>query len=488
MLNDIVPASESTHDDRRPLHRAWGSSPVTACRPSSASCIGVNRAKHFLLTGQTMDPEELLAPGLVGEVVPDAQLLDRGLEIARTIFMAPRALDPPHDPRPARPALARAAGQASCLSAWRTSAGPCTATGPWPTTGLRRRDPSRARRRHRCPRTTPRRTSRSPMRRRRGPSTAASVSSSSGTCAGLRSSCSTWGDGASAPRSNSCPIPNLSRGIRAADISRCGSRSRRAARGTRYRRDRARGPPFRRATAPTCRSLRRRPRCASNPSRPSPGQLGRSARRHPLPASTIAPGTPAACKRSGELEMHLARTRHERGRNRDSDHRVGGPGERVGGRAHARAPVARARRGDARRGRPDRRRDRAREHVRGTRRRRRVHRRGARRDRRRLWRRARRRRRAPHQRAGPAGLPRLHVLRGALLVRLPLAEQAGPGGHVRAADLLLRQPARVHRPRRRDAVAALHAAHGLRARARHRHRPAGARASRPRRRWTTSPA
>src|SRR5262249_40527035 len=49
--------------------------------------MGANRAKWFLLTGQKITAQEMLALGLVGEVVPDGRLLDRAWELARGVFM-----------------------------------------------------------------------------------------------------------------------------------------------------------------------------------------------------------------------------------------------------------------------------------------------------------------------------------------------------------------------------------------------------------------
>jgi enoyl-CoA hydratase/carnithine racemase len=49
--------------------------------------MGINRAKYFLLTGQTLTAQQMLEMGLVGEVVPDDQLLERAWELARHVFM-----------------------------------------------------------------------------------------------------------------------------------------------------------------------------------------------------------------------------------------------------------------------------------------------------------------------------------------------------------------------------------------------------------------
>jgi enoyl-CoA hydratase/carnithine racemase len=89
LLNDIVIASESTTmaDGH---YTGMGIVPGDGVQTVFRELMGVNRAKYFLLTGQTMNAQELLDLGLIGEVVPDDQLLDRAWEIARTVFK-PRA-------------------------------------------------------------------------------------------------------------------------------------------------------------------------------------------------------------------------------------------------------------------------------------------------------------------------------------------------------------------------------------------------------------
>jgi enoyl-CoA hydratase/carnithine racemase len=87
LLNDLVICSESTTmaDGH---YTGMGIVPGDGVQTIFRELMGVNRAKHFLLTGQSMTAQEMLALGIVGEVVPDDQLLDRAWELARTIFMA----------------------------------------------------------------------------------------------------------------------------------------------------------------------------------------------------------------------------------------------------------------------------------------------------------------------------------------------------------------------------------------------------------------
>jgi enoyl-CoA hydratase/carnithine racemase len=49
--------------------------------------LGRVRANHFLLTGETLGADQMLAAGLVGEVVPADELLDRAWDLARNVFM-----------------------------------------------------------------------------------------------------------------------------------------------------------------------------------------------------------------------------------------------------------------------------------------------------------------------------------------------------------------------------------------------------------------
>jgi enoyl-CoA hydratase/carnithine racemase len=94
LLNDIVIASEgTTMADGH--YTGMGIVPGDGVQTVFRELMGINRAKHFLLTGQTMTSKEMLDLGLVGEVVPDARLLDRAWELARTVFK-PRARSTRH--------------------------------------------------------------------------------------------------------------------------------------------------------------------------------------------------------------------------------------------------------------------------------------------------------------------------------------------------------------------------------------------------------
>jgi enoyl-CoA hydratase/carnithine racemase len=87
LLNDIVICSQSTTmTDGH--YTGMGIVPGDGVQTIFRELLGVNRAKYFLLTGKTMNAQELFDLGVVGEVVPDEQLLARAWEIARSVFMA----------------------------------------------------------------------------------------------------------------------------------------------------------------------------------------------------------------------------------------------------------------------------------------------------------------------------------------------------------------------------------------------------------------
>ena len=54
--------------------------------------MGLNRGRYFLMTGQPLDAEEAKALGLVNEVLPQAQVLERAWEHARLLAQKPTLL------------------------------------------------------------------------------------------------------------------------------------------------------------------------------------------------------------------------------------------------------------------------------------------------------------------------------------------------------------------------------------------------------------
>jgi enoyl-CoA hydratase/carnithine racemase len=87
LVNDIVICTEDT-TMRDGHYTGMGIVPGDGVQTLFRELMGHNRAKYFLLTGQTMTASEMLDLGIVGEVVPRDQLLARAWEIARTVFMA----------------------------------------------------------------------------------------------------------------------------------------------------------------------------------------------------------------------------------------------------------------------------------------------------------------------------------------------------------------------------------------------------------------
>jgi len=51
--------------------------------------MGSNRGRYFLLTGQTLSAQDALDLGVVSEVLPGSQLLQRAWELARMIVDRP---------------------------------------------------------------------------------------------------------------------------------------------------------------------------------------------------------------------------------------------------------------------------------------------------------------------------------------------------------------------------------------------------------------
>ncbi|MBL5973669.1 MAG: enoyl-CoA hydratase/isomerase family protein [Candidatus Leucobacter sulfamidivorax] len=86
LVHDIVIASESA--SMQDGHYALlGMVPGDGTQTVFRELLGINRANYFLLTGEILDAQQLLDLGVVSELVPDDQLLDRAWEIARTVIM-----------------------------------------------------------------------------------------------------------------------------------------------------------------------------------------------------------------------------------------------------------------------------------------------------------------------------------------------------------------------------------------------------------------
>jgi enoyl-CoA hydratase/carnithine racemase len=88
LLCDIVIASEDAVFRDAP-HFRHGTVPGDGVQVVWPMLLGMNRGRHFLLTGRRIAAREALELGLVAEVVPRAALLPRAREIARDLLRQP---------------------------------------------------------------------------------------------------------------------------------------------------------------------------------------------------------------------------------------------------------------------------------------------------------------------------------------------------------------------------------------------------------------
>lgn len=90
LLADIVLASDTTVF-RDATHFRDGIPPGDGMHIVWTTLLGLNRGRYFLMTAQTIDANEALRLGIVGEVLPQDQVLGRAWEIARS--WAPLTMD-----------------------------------------------------------------------------------------------------------------------------------------------------------------------------------------------------------------------------------------------------------------------------------------------------------------------------------------------------------------------------------------------------------
>jgi enoyl-CoA hydratase/carnithine racemase len=83
LLADVVLASDTT-TFQDTTHFLVGTPPGDGLHVVWTTLLGLNRGRHFLLTGKQLSAEDALALGVVGEVLPPHQLLDRAWSLART--------------------------------------------------------------------------------------------------------------------------------------------------------------------------------------------------------------------------------------------------------------------------------------------------------------------------------------------------------------------------------------------------------------------
>lgn len=88
LLSDVVLAAD--HAEFADLAHVPGNSPPgDGVQVFWPMLLGPNRGRYFLMTGQRIGAAEALSLGIVGEVLPKEQLLDRAWEIARGLAQKP---------------------------------------------------------------------------------------------------------------------------------------------------------------------------------------------------------------------------------------------------------------------------------------------------------------------------------------------------------------------------------------------------------------
>ncbi len=84
LLSDIVLCAEHVVFQDSP-HRLSGAVPGDGVHIVWPELLGANRGRYFLLTGQELSAQEALELGVVGEVLPNAELLPRAHELAEDL-------------------------------------------------------------------------------------------------------------------------------------------------------------------------------------------------------------------------------------------------------------------------------------------------------------------------------------------------------------------------------------------------------------------
>lgn len=87
LLCDIVIASEDASFEDTAHFHLGGHVPGDGINVILTMLLGINRARYFMLTGQIIPAREALALGLVNEVVPRDQVLERACELAKQIAL-----------------------------------------------------------------------------------------------------------------------------------------------------------------------------------------------------------------------------------------------------------------------------------------------------------------------------------------------------------------------------------------------------------------
>lgn len=88
VLSDIVLASDTASFQDAP-HFRYGTVPSDGVHVVWPLLLGINRGRYFLLTGQRLSAAEALELGVVSEVLPAAELLDRARTLAQELARQP---------------------------------------------------------------------------------------------------------------------------------------------------------------------------------------------------------------------------------------------------------------------------------------------------------------------------------------------------------------------------------------------------------------
>jgi enoyl-CoA hydratase/carnithine racemase len=88
LLCDVVLASETTSFKDAP-HFRFGTVPGDGVHVIWPLLLGMNRARHFLLTGRKLSAQEALDLGVVAEILPPDQLMARAHEVATDLLRQP---------------------------------------------------------------------------------------------------------------------------------------------------------------------------------------------------------------------------------------------------------------------------------------------------------------------------------------------------------------------------------------------------------------
>jgi enoyl-CoA hydratase/carnithine racemase len=91
LLADIVLAAD-TAEFQDSAHFTGGLVPGDGMHIVYPLLLGVNRARYFLLTGQTLTAHKALELGLVAEVLPRDKLMARAWELAQDVARKPKSL------------------------------------------------------------------------------------------------------------------------------------------------------------------------------------------------------------------------------------------------------------------------------------------------------------------------------------------------------------------------------------------------------------